>query len=152
MLTWSQATSQRAKLFPGVYDFPAVPSTPAAFIAAGLTTRPAFFGCNGTTTAPLVIYLANGGPPRSSSAFVTNTSTLQDIYLAPQLQTMLDQTWDIATQGLSASSSGDVDPSWPACLACAMVDRARDRSGITRSGTCASCFDRYCWSEDTTSS
>lgn len=61
---------------------------------------------------------------------------------------MLEQTWAIATQGYPASSSGDADPMWPACLACAVVDRQRDRSGAKREGTCVSCFDKYCWSEE----
>ncbi|KAF8138999.1 hypothetical protein EV363DRAFT_1315512 [Boletus edulis] len=41
------------------------------------------------------------------------------------------------------------DPEWPACLACAIVDRARERAGETRSGVCESCFARYCWSGST---
>lgn len=65
---------------------------------------------------------------------------------------MLDETWAVTTQGIAASSSGDADPQWPACLACAVVDRARNRTGVAREGTCQSCFDRYCWSEDSSSS
>lgn len=59
---------------------------------------------------------------------------------------MLDQTWAIATQGAGDGGAG-ADPMWPACLACAVVDRARNRAGAAREGTCVTCFDRYCWVE-----
>lgn len=36
------------------------------------------------------------------------------------------------------------DPAFPACLACALVDRARDRMGVGRDGVCGECFARVC--------
>lgn len=141
------ATQNRSSLFPSAYSFPPVPTTSAEFIDSELTTRPTFFGCN-TSSAPLVIYIANGGPPRNSQTPpLTNTSTQQLSYMPAEIQGMLEQTWAIATQGIPESSAGDADPMWPACLACAVVDRARDKSGIERTGTCSSCFDKYCWQQ-----
>ncbi|KAG6373882.1 lysophospholipase [Boletus reticuloceps] len=134
--------------------FPPVPTSLGEFTAQNLSTRPTFFGCNVTSaneTTPLLIYLANGGPPHSGQAPLTNTSTLQVAYNSSQIQAMLDQTFVIATQGYPASSSMTIDPEWPACLACAIVDRARERAGQTRSGVCESCFARYCWSGSTLS-
>lgn len=93
-----------------------------------------------------MIYLANGGAPAGQTP-VTNTTTLQLEYDASYLQEMLDQTYTVATQGLSADGSA-VDSEWPACLACAIVDRSRERTGIPRSGVCESCFGRYCWRDD----
>ena len=61
---------------------------------------------------------------------------------------MLSQTFVIATQGYPADGATK-DPDWPSCLACAIVDRARERAGDTRSGICSTCFDRYCWSGST---
>jgi lysophospholipase len=57
---------------------------------------------------------------------------------------MLSQTFVIATQGYPAyPATKDLD--WPSCLACAIVDRARERSGVARSGICTTCLNRYCW-------
>lgn len=37
------------------------------------------------------------------------------------------------------------DPLWPACLSCAVVDRARKRLGVERQDLCRTCFERHCW-------
>ncbi|KAL5479087.1 hypothetical protein ACEPAI_2375 [Sanghuangporus weigelae] len=150
------ATQNRTSLFPASYSFPAVPTTQSAFTSQNLTTRPTFFGCSSSSSssssspapAPLIIYLANGGPPTGEPA-LTNTSTQQIAYADAEIQGMLDQSFRIATQGFppnSPSPSAVVDPDWPACLACAVVDRARAKQGIQRSGLCETCFERYCWS------
>lgn len=151
-MTSDQATQNRTALLSSAYSFPPVPTTLGEFTAQNLSTRPTFFGCNTASaneSMPLVIYLANGGPPHNGEAPVTNTSTLQIAYSSSQIQAMLDQTFTIATQGYPANSSMVTDPEWPACLACAIVDRARERAGETRSGVCESCFARYCWSGST---
>ena len=131
------------------YTFPPVPTSVEDFVAQNLSTRPTFFGCNTTSandSTPLVIYLANGGPPRNGDAPLTNTSANQLSYEASEIQAMLDQIFDIATQGYPANASTTSDPEWPACLACAVVDRARERCGEARRGVCERCFARYCWS------
>ncbi|KAF8555547.1 hypothetical protein OG21DRAFT_1507556 [Imleria badia] len=146
------ATQNRTTLLSSAYLFPSVPTSPGEFIAQNLTTRPTFFGCNttgGNEPTPLVIYLANGGPPHNGEVSVTNTSTGKVSYSSSEIQAMLDQTFIIATQGYPANSSMTTDPEWPACLACAVVDRARERAGETRSGVCESCFAQYCWSGST---
>lgn len=153
-MTSHQATQNRTMLLSPTYSFPPVPMTLEEFTAQNLSTRPTFFGCDTTSlneSTPLVIYLANGGPPHNGEAPVTNTSTLQVAYDPSQIQAMVDQTFIIATQGYPANSGVVTDPEWPACLACAIVDRARERAGETRSGICSSCFARYCWSGNTLS-
>ncbi|KAI0792492.1 lysophospholipase [Abortiporus biennis] len=137
------ATSQRASLFPETYSFPPVPSSIDVFSSQNLTKHPTFFGCDSSTTAPLVIYLANGGPPLGQVP-LTNTTTAQDVYPPEEIQAMLNQIFDVATQGIPVN--GTKDPEWPICLACAVVDRARARSGVRRSGVCSTCLSRYCWS------
>ena len=137
-------------LFPSTYSFPPVPQNQSTFLAQNLTTRPTFFGCNSSTGSadPLVIYIANGGAPLGQAP-VTNTSALQLSYGADQIDAMLAQTFDIATQGipvLQLDGTLEKDPEWPACLACALVDRSRREAGTARSGVCAGCMDRYCWS------
>lgn len=150
--TSPQASQERASLFPEIYSFPPVPKSTTTFINQNLTKRPTFFGCNLPRSAaaktPLLIYIANGGPPLGQAP-LTNTTTGQTAYPAQQIQGMLDQTWDIATQGIPKVGRGgkeEKDPLWPVCLACAVVERQRERSGVPRSGVCKSCLDRYCWS------
>ncbi|KAG6373885.1 lysophospholipase [Boletus reticuloceps] len=143
------ASQDRVNLLSSTYSFPPVPTTASEFTAHNLTTKPTFFGCNTTSaneTTPLMIYLANGGPAHNGEVPVTNTSTLQVSYGASQIQSMLDQIFVISTQGYPTSSSMTTDPEWPACLACAVVDRARERAGEARSGVCETCLARYCWS------
>ena len=97
------------RLFPSTYVFPQVPNSTDEFIAQSLNTRPTFFGCNDSSPVPLVIYLANGGPPPGQPA-ITNTSTFQTQYPVDEVQAMLDQTFLIATQGRPANDSQAVDP------------------------------------------
>ncbi|KAJ7700428.1 lysophospholipase [Mycena rosella] len=149
------ATQDRMQLFQsGLATFPSVPTTLAAFAAANLSSRPTFFGCTpdfvharwGTPPAqgPLLVYIANGAPPRDGAPPLTNTSTFQSVYSAPEMQGMLMQTFVTATQGAVVGDALE-DPEWGACLACAVVDRARAREGVSRSGVCTTCFARYCW-------
>ncbi|KAJ2974961.1 hypothetical protein NUW54_g11808 [Trametes sanguinea] len=144
------ATQERVKLLSPTYSFPPVPITQDEFLAQNLTKHPTFFGCNSPASSgdPLVIYIANGGPPLGQAP-VTNTSTGQLSYTADEAQQFLDQVYDMATQGIPIpSSDGSLvkDPEWSACLACAVVDRARRRLGFERAGLCIGCFERYCWS------
>ncbi|KAJ7178193.1 lysophospholipase [Mycena filopes] len=152
------ATQERMQLFPrGLAAFPAVPSTLEGF--APLVTQPTFFGCSLSSSAspypyssshhdqshaPMLIYIPNGAPPRSGAAPLTNTSTFQSVYSESEMQGMLAQTFDVATQG-AVVGGAEEDPQWAACLACAVVDRARAREGVARSGVCTGCFARYCW-------
>ncbi|KAG1736436.1 lysophospholipase catalytic domain-containing protein [Suillus paluster] len=145
------ATQNRTSLYPSAYSFPPVPTALGEFTAQNLTTRPTFFGCNTTSSnasTPLLIYLANGGPPHNGQAPVTNTSTTQLSYALSEIQAMLSQTLVIATQGYPTNGV-TTDPDWPSCLACAIVDRARERAGEARSGICSTCLDRYCWDSST---
>lgn len=145
--TMVQATQNRTTFFPSAYSFPQVPNDTSVFISQNLTHHPTFFGCNESAPVPLVIYLANGAAPAGFPP-LTNTTTAQTAYQPSQIQAMLDETFVIATQGFPANSSETVDPEWPACLACAVVDRARAKTGVQRSGVCADCFSRYCLSSD----
>ncbi|OAX38862.1 hypothetical protein K503DRAFT_717526 [Rhizopogon vinicolor AM-OR11-026] len=145
------ATQNRTSLYSSAYSFPPVPTSLGEFTAQNLTTSPTFFGCNTTSSnvsTPLLIYLANGGPPHDGEAPVTNTSTAQLSYASSVVQEMLSQTFVIATQGYP-DDGATKDPDWPSCLACAIVDRARERAGEARSGICSTCMNRYCWNGST---
>ncbi|KAI0659449.1 lysophospholipase [Cubamyces menziesii] len=144
------ATQDRVKALGSAYAFPPVPSTQAEFLAQNLTKRPTFFGCNSSAASgePLVIYIANGGPPLGQAP-VTNTPTMQLSYTADEAQAVLNQVYDIATQGIPVAGADgglEKDPQWSACLACAVVDRTRRTLGMSRATICLSCFERYCWS------
>lgn len=137
------------KLFPGTYAFPPVPKTTEVYLSQNLTRRPTFFGCDSSAASgePLVIYIANGGPPLGQAP-LTNTSTEQIQYPNSEVEAMLNQIFDIATQGIPVETRRGLekDPDWPACLACAVTDRSRRALRMSRSGICESCFARYCWS------
>ncbi|KAJ7206533.1 lysophospholipase [Mycena pura] len=143
------ATQERMQLFPrGMAEFPRVPTTLDVFTAEKLAARPTFFGCTPSEArqapGPLLVYMANGAPPRDGSPPLTNTSLGQGTYTVDELQGMLAQTFVVATQGAEVGGALE-DREWAACLACAVVDRARAREGVSRSGVCATCFARYCW-------
>lgn len=157
-------------MYPDSYSFPPVPNTTDQFVSLGLNQRPVFFGCssadnatvsggngtNSTSVPPLVIYLPNS--PLPNDVPLTNSSTLQNSYSPATLQAIVDQAFNIAVRGSptanSTSTNGttgtsvltDGDPMWPLCLACAVVDRARARSGAARDQTCQTCFANYCFS------
>ena len=136
-------------MFNTTYSFPPVPTDSETFISEGLNTRPTFFGCDlpSSSDAPFVIYIANGGAPLGEAP-VTNTSTSQTAYPLAEVEAMIDQAFDTATQGIPVTANGKEtkDPLWPACLACAVVDRSRRDLGLSRSGVCKTCMQRYCWS------
>lgn len=138
-----QDPSKRAALFSSAYSFPAVPDSKADFVAQKLTKRPSFFGCDESDGSPLVLYLANTAPLGQTA--VTNPSTWQFTYTNNAIQAMIDQSFDIATQGMPVSGT-QKDAEWPVCLACAVVDRARAKAGTPRTGACETCMARYCWS------
>ncbi|KAI0673290.1 lysophospholipase [Trametes maxima] len=145
------ATRARVQLLSPAYAFPSIPSTPAEFLAHNLTTRPTFFGCASAASSgePLVVYIANGGAPLGQRP-VTNAPTTKLAYTKAEAQAVLDQVWDVATQGIPVEVGGagaaGKDPEWPVCLACAVAERARRAVGVPRAGACASCLERYCWS------
>lgn len=116
----------------------------STFQEQNLSTRPTFFGCNDSSPVPLLIYIANGAPPPGQPA-ITNTSSGQSVYNSSEVQAMLDQTAIIATQGFPANTSETMDANWPACLACAIVERVRAKQNVTRIGICEDCFLRYCF-------
>lgn len=136
-----RATSN-ANLFKEV----AVPYFPPTntFVNRGLNTRPVFFGCNASNAsnadtaahghpAPIVAYIPNY--PYSS---LTNFSTFKLDYSPAESQSMLDNGVDLATLGGNNAT-------WSQCLACGMLQRSFERSGVPRPSECDTCMDTYCW-------
>ena len=122
--------------------FPLVPK-PATFIARNYTSRPTFFGCDARLTstndtrAPIIAYFPNA--PYSSYSNITFFDNTMPV---PRVLDIWNNTFDLVTQG-----AGRLDPEWPACLACAAVERSLEKlqPPMTRTQQCERCFQRYCW-------
>ena len=124
-------------------SFPAVPDT-NSFINLGLNIRPSFFGCNSSNTSsitPLIVYI-----PNSPYVYQSNFSTFTMSYNTSERDAMLSNGYEVATMG-----NGTVDPTWPACVGCAIVSRSLERTGTTVPDTCTQCFQKYCWDGRTNS-
>ncbi|TIA88364.1 hypothetical protein E3P99_02658 [Wallemia hederae] len=144
---WPNGTSMYATYNRTINDdttisFANVP-TPDQFVAQGLNTRPTFFGCNSSDVTnfdenrhtPIIAYV-----PAYPYVFNANQSTFKLEYSAEEYSGM------IANGEASTALNGLVsDGEWKRCLACALVDRARERNNVDRSPECQTCFNDWCW-------
>lgn len=80
----------------------------------------------------------------SGGAFNSNTSTWDLEYTPMETIQFLDAVFNATTNGIPLGQSGK-DEQWPACLACAIVERKRQYRNMDRSDVCEQCFKRYCW-------
>lgn len=118
-----------------------------SFVNLGLTTKPTFFGCNAkqfmtptqitnkdfSTVPPLLIYIAN--TPISSYANLDNF----------QMAVSREEITDMIQNGFDVVNQAD-EPDWPKCVACALLQRDRERQGQWNpTAECRECFDKYCW-------
>ncbi|CAO1618433.1 unnamed protein product [Sympodiomycopsis kandeliae] len=124
--------------------------TTETFVNRGLNTRPVFFGCDASNAtnaktaidgalAPIVAYI-----PNYPYTGLSNFSTFKLEYSAQESQLMLDNGVEVATLGGKNST-------WAQCLACGMLERSWQRSGVQRPQECTECLNTYCWDgvEDT---
>lgn len=121
-------------------SFPSVPGFDT-FVELGLNQRPTFFGCDGRNHSgtglppPLIVYL-----PNTPFGYYTNTSTFQLRYKDAELDGFVSNGREQVGQS--------ADKGWSECLACAILQRARERSGDIvgyGDGRCRDCFQSYCW-------
>lgn len=136
-----------------VARFPAIPDA-NTFVRLGLNARPAFFGCDDVDTAaapapPLLVYLPNA----PYTAF-SNASTFVDSLNASLRDALVANAVALATQasplpadaGPDAPPARALDPEWPACVACAILQRSLARTAaVPVPQVCTDCFARYCW-------
>lgn len=124
-------------------SFPSVPGFDT-FVELGLNQRPTFFGCDGRNHSgtgpppPLIVYL-----PNTPFSYYTNTSTFQLRYKDAEIDGFVSNGREQVGQG-----DGGDDKGWSECLACAILQRARERSGDVigyGDGRCRDCFQSYCW-------
>lgn len=133
------ATYQRStnSVFANGTSFPAVPDQ-NSFVNLGLNQRPTFFGCdaeNTTAMTPLVVYI-----PNTPYIFHSNVSTFDPTYNTTDRNLIIENGWDVATQG-----NGTIDPGWQTCVACAILSRSFYKTGTAVPSDCQTCFTNYCW-------
>ncbi len=117
--------------------FPSIPDQ-NTFVNLGLNNRPTFFGCNSsniTGPAPLIVYL-----PNAPYITLSNVSTFDPEYNDTQRDAIIRNGYEVATL-----ANGTLDAQWPACMACAVLSRSFDRTGVKVPDQCTQCFERYCW-------
>lgn len=119
------------------------PHVPDDFIARGYTQRPTFFGCypnlsDPDSVPPIVIY--NSNRQIAGSQFWSNVSGETTKFTS-------DQTNELFKRGFDLFETADQDD-WPACVACATVQRERERQSLARpTEQCQACFNKYCYKE-----
>ena len=120
--------------------FPVVPGQ-NTFVNLGLNKRPTFFGCETLQSStrgnpgPLVVYLPNA--PYST---FSNVTTFQLEYTTEERNAIIRNGYDVATM-----ANATIDPQWPACLGCAILERSLRRTETPVPELCKQCFERYCW-------
>ncbi|KAA1092589.1 Lysophospholipase 1 [Puccinia graminis f. sp. tritici] len=114
---------------------PKIPSSiNGSFTDLGYHRRPTFFGCN-DFQGPLIIYL-----PNYYAVGETNQPTSKTTYTPEEIQIFYENGFAIATQNAGPTRN----PDWPACLACALIDRQVLRNSASRTAECQACFQQYC--------
>ncbi|KAH3672808.1 hypothetical protein WICMUC_004030 [Wickerhamomyces mucosus] len=120
--------------------FPYVPDT-NTFLEKGLTSRPTFFGCNGSNLTelsripPLIVYV-----PNIPYTYLSNTSTFKMQYSNSEKYAMVQNGFEI-----SSRKNLTLDSDWQKCIGCAVIQRELERTGQSQPNECKECFDRYCW-------
>ncbi|TID00038.1 Lysophospholipase 1 [Colletotrichum higginsianum] len=120
----------------GNIPFPRIPDV-ATLVTRNLTRQPTFFGCDAATSppTPLVLYL-----PNSPWSGYINFTFFKSSFTDNEFDLTADNAFNLATYG-----NGTVDPSWPACLACATIRASLTRLGLGLPDKCQECFRRHCW-------
>lgn len=127
--------------------FPYVPP-PTEFVEQELNKRPVFFGCDPSAVPqlpdseaplpPVIVYI-----PNSDISYASNFSTFQLRYPKTQLNGLINNGYNLATR-----ANGTQDIHWQTCVACAILKRGMDRTGM-QSDYCDWCFQEYCWAPST---
>ncbi|VZH92380.1 unnamed protein product [Fusarium fujikuroi] len=122
----------------GNIPFPKIPDV-NTIVAQNLSFQPTFFGCNASSSTPLLLWL-----PNAPWTGYTNYSYTQTQFTPNQVDIALENAFQVATYG-----NGSVDENWPACLACAAIKGSLRRLDIEIPKQCEECFERHCWNGTT---
>ncbi|KAF2670591.1 hypothetical protein BT63DRAFT_242241 [Microthyrium microscopicum] len=124
--------------------FPKIPDM-NTFVNLGLNTKPTFFGCNSANIsgpAPLIVYL-----PNHPYSYWSNISTVT-LKMPPEMRDgMINNGYNVATMG-----NGTLSDKWPACAACAIMQRSFERTKTTPPKMCLDCMAQHCWNGSVDSS
>lgn len=127
-------------------SFPYVPDM-NTFLNLNLTAKPTFFGCyaknltslmndvGADRAPPLVIYTAN-----RPFTYNSNTSTYKMSYKTKDMLSIIQNGFAVSTR-----KNLTLDDEWNACVGCAVLQRSRERLGLSMGDQCKKCFDKYCW-------
>jgi len=117
------------------YHMPNIPNAiDGTFTKLGYNKRPTFFGCD-DLKGPLIVYL-----PNYYATDPTNTATTKTTYTPEEIDNFFLNGFALATQTVGPTQNKE----WPACLACALIDRQVLRNSATRTAQCQACFKNYC--------
>ncbi|EIN07115.1 hypothetical protein PUNSTDRAFT_144669 [Punctularia strigosozonata HHB-11173 SS5] len=140
--TWNRTMYNSQK-----YSMPNVPTNSNSWVNLGLNSRPTFFGCNASDvtnynasanwTAPIIAYI-----PSWPWSYFANTSTYKLSYEHSESLGALNNAFHSTTLNDTVSD-------WPKCLACAVVKRSVERSGLSHSDQCQECYNTWCWNGTT---
>lgn len=120
------------------YHMPKIPDAfDGSFINASYHRRPTFFGCN-ELGAPIIIYF-----PNYYAVDETNVPTAKTTFTPEDVEKFYKNGFAIASQNAGPTKNNE----WPACLACAIIDRQVTRNGAKRTPQCQACFKQYCAAE-----
>lgn len=111
----------------GLTKMPFVPES-SVLLAAGLTTRPVFFGC-GDKSKATVVWIPN----YSATPAGGNTETSRMQYSAAESAQVIKNGAAVMSQNNSAA--------WARCLGCAIMED----SGNILPPACKACFVKYCY-------
>lgn len=81
-------------------------------------------------------------PSADDNDYDTNTSTFKLQYDVDEAAAFINTVQTNTFRG--KADPGSKDDNYPACLACAVMERSRERAGVARSSECTSCFNTYC--------
>ncbi|ODV91276.1 hypothetical protein CANCADRAFT_31967 [Tortispora caseinolytica NRRL Y-17796] len=128
-------TAYNAATYDDQVSMPTVPTV--AQMNSTMLEHPIFFGCNQPDT-PLIVYL-----PNTHFTDEANYSTLKLQYTKDELAGMMNNAYNILTQGNNTLAKSDVK--WTDCARCATILRTSQHHDLKLPDTCQQCFSEYCY-------
>lgn len=117
-------------------SFPYIPRT---IRIGNIWSQTVFLGCwdsdykNKKKEGPVIIYV-----PNTSYNIESNLPTMQLMFSHEFLSSIMENGWNIATQGNSSD--------WSICVACGVLLRHFQRNNVKFPPACAECYSEYCYS------
>ncbi|KAJ2962966.1 hypothetical protein NQZ79_g2006 [Umbelopsis isabellina] len=98
--------------------------------------NPIFFGCNGSSDTPIVLYVSNSPwTTYPNISYVTGTNIPEE-----EFNGFLNNSLVQMTLGDSPDHED-----WPTCLACMTLKKPLERANMSWPSGCTKCLEQYCW-------